>query len=286
MLDTEVYFTFLFSQSQEDLKGFTLVQFGRIFKKKNMIKIDIQKKLSNIKLKINENISQNSFTVLFGESGAGKTSILNILAGISEPDSGEIIVGDEVWFSSKKKINLPPQKREIGYLFQDYALFPNMTVFENIKFANSNISEIQKIIKIVGLQKLQNEKPDNLSGGQKQRVALARAVVRKPKLLLLDEPLSALDLKMRENLQDKILEIFENFNITVVLVSHDISEIQKLATDILQIEQGKVIKKGTPKEIFQENIIFGKIEKTLENNRFIIEIPNQHFTIGQRVKIC
>jgi len=286
VLDTEVYLNFLFSQSQEDLKGFTLVQFGRIFKKKNMIKIDIQKKLSNIKLKINENISQNSFTVLFGESGAGKTSILNILAGISEPDSGEIIVGDEVWFSSKKKINLPPQKREIGYLFQDYALFPNMTVFENIKFANSNISEIQKIIKIVGLQKLQNEKPDNLSGGQKQRVALARAVVRKPKLLLLDEPLSALDLKMRENLQDKILEIFENFNITVVLVSHDISEIQKLATDILQIEQGKVIKKGTPKEIFQENIIFGKIEKTLENNRFIIEIPNQHFTIGQRVKIC
>ena len=286
MLDTEVYLNFLFSQSQEDLKGFTLVQFGRIFKKKNMIKIDIQKKLSNIELKINENISQNSFTVLFGESGAGKTSILNILAGISEPDSGEIIVGDEVWFSSKKKINLPPQKREIGYLFQDYALFPNMTVFENIKFANSNISEIQKIIKIVGLQKLQNEKPANLSGGQKQRVALARAVVRKPKLLLLDEPLSALDLKMRENLQDKILEIFENFNITVVLVSHDISEIQKLATDILQIEQGKVIKKGTPKEIFKENIIFGKIEKTLENNRFIIEIPNQHFTIGQRVKIC
>jgi len=286
VLDTEVYLNFLFSQSQEDLKGFTLVQFGRIFKKKNMIKIDIQKKLSNIELKINENISQNSFTVLFGESGAGKTSILNILAGISEPDSGEIIVGDEVWFSSKKKINLPPQKREIGYLFQDYALFPNMTVFENIKFANSNISEIQKIIKIVGLQKLQNEKPANLSGGQKQRVALARAVVRKPKLLLLDEPLSALDLKMRENLQDKILEIFENFNITVVLVSHDISEIQKLATDILQIEQGKVIKKGTPKEIFKENIIFGKIEKTLENNRFIIEIPNQHFTIGQRVKIC
>ena len=251
-----------------------------------MIKIDIQKKLSNIELKIQERISQNSFTVLFGESGAGKTSILNILAGISQPDFGEIIVSDEVWFSSKQKINLPPQKRQIGYLFQDYALFPNMTVFENIKFANSNLSEVRKIIKIVGLESLQNEKPENLSGGQKQRVALARAVVRKPKLLLLDEPLSALDLKMRLNLQDKILEIFENFNITIILVSHDILEIQKLATNILKIESGKVIKKGTPKEIFQEDIIFGKVEKIIDKNRFIIEMKNQNFQIGQRVKIC
>ena len=251
-----------------------------------MIKINIQKKLSNIELEINENIYKNSLTVLFGESGAGKSSILNILAGNIKPDFGEIVVGNDIWFSSENNINLPPQQREIGYLFQDYALFPNMTVLENIKFANSNISEVNDIIRIVDLENLKNERPENLSGGQKQRVALARAVVRKPKLLLLDEPLSALDLKMRNNLQDKILEIFEKLNMTIILVSHDISEIQKLSTYILQIEQGKIINKGTSKEIFKTNTVFGKIEQNIGKNRFIIEIPNNNFQIGQRIKIC
>jgi len=251
-----------------------------------VIKINIQKKLSNIELEINENIYKNSLTVLFGESGAGKSSILNILAGNIKPDFGEIVVGNDIWFSSENNINLPPQQREIGYLFQDYALFPNMTVLENIKFANSNISEVNDIIRIVDLENLKNERPENLSGGQKQRVALARAVVRKPKLLLLDEPLSALDLKMRNNLQDKILEIFEKLNMTIILVSHDISEIQKLSTYILQIEQGKIINKGTSKEIFKTNTVFGKIEQNIGKNRFIIEIPNNNFKIGQRIKIC
>ena len=247
-----------------------------------MIELDFEKKLhgsnGEMNLQISEDIQKNSFVTLFGESGAGKSSILNILAGISNPDRGEIIVDGKCWFSSKNRINLPPQKRSIGYLFQDYALFPNMSIEENISYAlgNRDKKDIEKILEIMELKSLRKEKPNNLSGGQKQRVALARAVIRKPKILLLDEPLSALDSVMREKLQNELLSVHKEFEVTTILVSHDISEIYKLATDILKIKDGKIIERGSPSEIFGGS---KESENNLEFFGEVIEIYENHYLI-------
>jgi molybdate transport system ATP-binding protein len=191
---------------------------------------------------------RGSLVTLYGPSGAGKTTILRIVAGLTTAESGLIQFDEEVWFDPRQKINLPPQKRRIGFVFQDYALFPNMTVRENLEYAlekGEKSPVIEELIHVMDLEQLQKRKPDTLSGGQKQRVALARALVRKPKLLLLDEPLSALDTEMRLKLQDHILKVHKQFNLTTILVSHDLAEIYKMSDKILILENGKVIQHGS-----------------------------------------
>jgi molybdate transport system ATP-binding protein len=225
-----------------------------------MIELSIQKVLnfSNgvMPLDVQLNIKEGEFIGFYGSSGAGKTSLLRILAGLLEPDSGEIIINNTTWFSSKQSINLSPQRRQVGFVFQDYALFPNMTVKENLLFAlkkgqNSNI--IKELIELTELGSLQNIKPKLLSGGQQQRVALARALVQQPKLLLLDEPLSALDVTMRHQLQDYLLETHKSYGITTVLVSHDINELSRLVDKVVELKQGKVIGIHEPNEIFKRS---------------------------------
>ena len=163
-------------------------------------------------LDVSLTFEKGQFIAIYGNSGAGKTTILRILAGLTEAEKVQIKVGDEVWDDSQKKFHLPVQKRSIGFVFQDFALFPNLTVKENLEFAlskNDSKGIVPELIELMELQSLQNSKPQNLSGGQKQRVALARAIVRKPEILLLDEPLSALDDEMRFKLQDYILKIHQ-----------------------------------------------------------------------------
>ena len=179
-----------------------------------MIKIDIHKKLkaydSEMNLRIKCKIKKGELVTLYGESGAGKTSTLRILAGLLKPDKGEITINEVSWIDTKNKIFLAPQKRNIGYVFQDYALFPNMSVLQNLEFASGkgqNKKVITELIEMMELGDLQNRKPQTLSGGQQQRVALARALVCKPNILLLDEPLAALDYKIRLKLQDYITRI-------------------------------------------------------------------------------
>ena len=169
-----------------------------------MITIHINKELQSstgeMPLNVDISLEAGSLLTLFGNSGAGKTSILRMLAGLFEPDSGKIIVNDRVWFDSENKINIQPQKRNVGMVFQDYALFPNMTVKQNLEFALQKRQRnviVTELIEIMELGILQNRKPHTLSGGQRQRVALARALVPKPEILLLDEPLAALDNEMR-----------------------------------------------------------------------------------------
>ena len=159
-----------------------------------------------------------------------------------------IKVGDKIFFD--EKTNLAPQKRNIGFLFQDYALFENMNVFKNLLFANNDENLANKLLEICELKSLKNAKIGELSGGQKQRVALARAVMRKPEILLLDEPLSALDNAMREKLQDYLLTLHDEFKMSVILVSHDIAEIYKLCSKIFVLENGKISRSGSASEIF------------------------------------
>ncbi len=222
-----------------------------------MIHIDIVKPLNlasgMMDLEVDIKINDGAFVAFYGQSGAGKTTLLRILSGLETPKEGKIEVDGEVWFDSSTKINKPAQKRGVGFVFQDFALFPNMTVKENLLYAlkkGDTKTYVDEVMEVVGLSELHARYPHQLSGGQKQRVALARAVVCKPKILLLDEPLSALDAQMRSKLQDKLLEVHKLFGMTTVLVSHDVGEIFKLCGDVVWIENGHIKSKGTPKQIF------------------------------------
>ena len=221
-----------------------------------MLEIKIKKSMltseGKANLEINTEINSNDLLCVFGHSGAGKTTLLRILAGLIKPEKGRIVLGDEVWFDADKKINLTPQQRNVGYMFQDYALFPNMTVRRNIEFAQKakNPEEVDNLLHHFGLEALQKQYPAKLSGGQKQRIALARALAAKPNLLLLDEPLSALDYDMRLNLQDEILKAHEMLNSVTLLVSHDKEEVRKLASSVVMLRNGVVLNQGKPEDVF------------------------------------
>jgi len=215
-----------------------------------MIKIDINKKLhganGEMDLVVNLDITQGDFVALAGQSGSGKTTLLRILAGL-EDATGTIKVGDEVWLEGKKA--LPSQKRKIGFVFQDYALFPNMSVEENLLFVQKDKELADKLLALTELSELRDRLPNTLSGGQKQRVSLCRAMMNKPKILLMDEPLSALDPKMRTKLQHEILTLHKEFGTTTIMVSHDPSEIYRLASRVVVLNLGEIINDGTPKDV-------------------------------------
>lgn len=223
-----------------------------------MIEIDIRKKLFSAQgeftLAMQMNIGQGEFISLFGQSGAGKTTLLRCLAGLEKPDSGSIKVKGETWFDSKSGFMLPARLRRAGYMFQDYALFPNMSVRGNMEFAlrpGANEQRVSELIELMGLGELQQRRPDTLSGGQKQRVALARALASEPQLLLLDEPFSALDHAIRVRLQDEVLRLQRHFGLTTVMVSHDIGEVYKLSQRVMVMEQGSIANQGSPAEVFK-----------------------------------
>lgn len=215
-----------------------------------MIKININKDLhgaiGKMYLDINIDIKKHSFIALTGLSGSGKTTLLRVLAGL-EKSHGTIQVDDQIW--QDQNIFLKPQKRQIGFVFQDYALFENMSVIDNLLFVKKDQELAEHLLKITNLKELKDRMPTSLSGGQKQRVSLCRAMMNKPKLLLMDEPLSALDPAMRNKLQHEILALHKEFNTTTIMVSHDPSEIYKLANRVIVLEEGKVIKDGIPKDV-------------------------------------
>jgi molybdate transport system ATP-binding protein len=214
-----------------------------------------------LQLDVQTSIEAGSFVTLFGPSGAGKTSILRMLAGLSNPDRGKIRVNGVTWFDSDKRINLSPQKRSIGFVFQDYALFPNLTVRENVAYAADKNEPrwVDELLGLAGLASLQHRLPGALSGGQKQRVALARAIARKPAILLLDEPLSALDIELRSQLQDDLARLHQRFGLTTLLVSHDVGEVFKLSQRVLRLEGGRIVQSGTPAAVFLQRRVAGKL---------------------------
>jgi molybdate transport system ATP-binding protein len=198
-------------------------------------------------------INERRFTALFGPSGAGKSTLLRMIAGLTDPDSGVISMDGEIWFDSTNKINVSPQKRRVGLVFQDYALFPAMTVEKNISYGirgPSDKDRVDYLMEAFDLKGLCKRYPETLSGGQKQRVALARALANRPRILLLDEPLSALDPAMRSMLQDELARVYRDMPVITFLVSHDMGEIFKLASSMFHIKEGKIIASGPPGNIF------------------------------------
>lgn len=243
-----------------------------------------------------------------GPSGSGKTTLLKILAGLVTPDSGKLQVEGETWFDSAQNINRPPQHRDIGFVFQDYALFPNMTVRENLEFAFSDGIEYGRlgaVMEMLDISAIANQRPETLSGGQKQRVALGRALIRRPKLLLLDEPLSALDPEMRSKLQQDLKTVASNFDGVMILVSHDPAEIMQLTDQVVVLESGRIERSGTPAGLFlsqtgQEkqpgiaeiiNILPKQKILIIKSDYGMLSIPfreheSRHLQIGDKISIA
>lgn len=256
-----------------------------------MIKLDFKKRLKSangwIDLVVSKEIDKRDFLTLFGKSGSGKTTFLRILAGLEVPDEGLIVVDNQVWFDSAKKINLTTQKRGVGFVFQDYALFEHMSVKKNLLFAQKKQDEakIDEILKLMEIDSLAHSMPQNLSGGQKQRVAVARALMSEPKLLLLDEPLSALDLEMRQKLQNELLEVHNRFDITSFLVSHDIDEVSRLSNRVFHIDLGEIIADDTPSNLFKDRYKQAKIISINGNNINILLDSSANLNIGSYIKV-
>ena len=198
---------------------------------------------------------ENELAVLFGYSGAGKSLTLQLIAGLLKPDAGRIAVNGQVLFDSLERINLPPQRRSLGYVFQDLALFPHMTVRQNIAYGATGLPRVARhqrvgeMLEIFHLEGLADKPPAEISGGQKQRVALARALIRRPQALLLDEPFSALDNPLRREMRQVLKQIHEEFTIPVILVTHDLLEAASLADTIFIYQGGKIVQSGSPQEI-------------------------------------
>ena len=215
-----------------------------------MIEIAVHKRLIGssgpMKLDLSLELAEKSFVAVAGESGSGKTTLLRILAGLEKAE-GKINVSGKEWLRRGK--SLPPQEREIGFVFQDYALFDNMTVEKNLLFVNKDRELAKHLLELTELSKMKERYPGTLSGGQKQRVALCRALMNRPKILLMDEPLSALDPSMRSRLQQDILKLHREFGTTTLMVSHDPSEIYRLADRVILLDHGKIKRDGNPKEV-------------------------------------
>ena len=211
---------------------------------------------ASIRVKLHRPMATFSLTVLFGPSGAGKSTTLRCLAGLDMPDRGIIRFGDEIWFDAERNIFLPPQQRNIGYLFQDYALFPHLTVRQNVAYGlrkfsaplrRQRIEEITSLLEIGGLE---HRFPRQLSGGQQQRVALARTLVCRPRLLLLDEPLSALDAPTRHQLRRQLRHWLVQLQISTLLVTHDRSEALAFGDHLALFHAGRVCQNGPVQEVF------------------------------------
>ncbi|MBI5141779.1 MAG: ATP-binding cassette domain-containing protein [Nitrospirae bacterium] len=218
------------------------------------LQVSLQKKLNGFNLDIGWEI-RNELAVLFGFSGAGKSMTLQLIAGLMRPDNGRVSLDDTIYYDSVTNTDFPANKRPFGYVFQNLALFPHMTVIGNILYGAPSAQKHEKMnhalemIRAFRLAGLEGRYPHEISGGQKQRVAVARALMRRPRALLLDEPFSALDRPLRIEMRGFLREVRDEFNIPVILVTHDFEEASAIADKVIIYEHGRIAQTGTPEEI-------------------------------------
>lgn len=204
--------------------------------------VSIRKKLTYFDLDIEVSCHDEELLAMIGPSGSGKTTLVRMIAGLERPDEGHIRYGDEVWFDSSRNIHTPPQKRRLGYVFQDYTLFPHLTLRENAAFAAEDQSKADDLLARFGIHHLRDRKPNLVSGGERQRCAICQALARNPRVLLLDEPFSALDFMTRRRLREDIKRIRNEEIFPILYVTHDIHEAFSLADNILPIVEGRIDK--------------------------------------------
>ncbi|WP_438464982.1 molybdenum ABC transporter ATP-binding protein [Marinomonas sp. PE14-40] len=210
------------------------------------LNVKIRKRFGNTSLAFSFELPKTGVTMIYGPSGAGKTSLINMLSGLTNPDMGKIKFGDDVMFDSHSHVNVKANKRQIGYVFQDARLFPHLNVNQNLFYASKseNNDEAKSLIKLLALNSLLKRMPNTLSGGEKQRVAIGRALLSKPKLLLLDEPLASLDQAKKKELLGYFKRLVKQLNIPIIMVSHDEKEAMALADNLILIDKGKVVNYG------------------------------------------
>lgn len=232
-------------------------------------------------------IAEGEFFSMLGPSGSGKTTVLRLIAGFEQPTAGVIKLFDQ------DVSNMPPFERDVNTVFQDYALFPHMTVSQNVEYGltvrgvSKNLREqrTKEVLSLVRLQDLGDRKPSQLSGGQRQRVALARAIVVKPKVLLLDEPLGALDLKLREQMQVELKQIQRELGITFIFVTHDQDEALSLSDRIAVFNKGTIVQLGTPQEIYNKPVDHFVADFVGSSNYFDSEESKKYFLLNGPVII-
>ncbi|MGR5227096.1 molybdenum ABC transporter ATP-binding protein ModC [Photobacterium damselae] len=210
------------------------------------LQIKIKQQLGDLALDVAVNLPLSGITAIFGRSGAGKTSFINVLSGLTQPDEGAIHLGSHCLVDTARKLCLPPEKRNIGYVFQDARLFPHYTVKGNLNYGcrEKDPYHFNDVVKLLGIEALLNRYPASLSGGEKQRVAIGRALLTKPDMLLMDEPLASLDLPRKQELMPYLEQLAKQVNIPIVYVTHSLDEILRLADHMVMLNQGKVVASG------------------------------------------
>ncbi|GAL02673.1 molybdenum transport ATP-binding protein ModC [Photobacterium aphoticum] len=211
-----------------------------------MIRIHVKQTLGDLNLDVDLSLPMQGITAIFGRSGAGKTSLINVISGLTKPDEGRIALGDHVLFDHQQGIQQPPEKRKIGYVFQDARLFPHYTVSGNLKYGcrHPDPAQFASVTALLGIDHLLNRYPASLSGGEKQRVAIGRALLSNPDMLLMDEPLASLDLPRKQELMPYLERLTKEVNIPILYVTHSLDEILRLADHMVMINQGKVVVSG------------------------------------------
>ncbi|KAA8728986.1 molybdenum ABC transporter ATP-binding protein ModC [Ewingella americana] len=243
-----------------------------------MLELDFSQQLGDLTLQVTQNLPAQGITAIFGLSGAGKTSLINAIGGLTKPDAGRIALNNRPLFDAEKGICLPPEKRRIGYVFQDARLFPHYRVQGNLQYgmAASMRGQFDSIVALLGIGPLLNRFPLTLSGGEKQRVAIGRALLTAPEILLMDEPLAALDLPRKRELMPYLEKLAKEVNIPILYVTHSLDEILRLAEKVLVLDNGSVLAMGDLEEVWASNIMRPWLPREEQSSVLNVSVLEHH----------
>lgn len=243
------------------------------------LSFSISKQLEKLPVNVTAVCAKGTLTAIVGPSGSGKTTLIRMLAGLETPDSGTIQCGSTVWYSLTDNIAVRPQHRHVGMVFQDYTLFPHLTVEKNIRFAAVTPTNVPDLLRNFGIEHIRNKKPCCISGGERQRAAFCQALAREPVALLLDEPFSALDVTTRRKLQELLLDIKQELQIPIIHVTHDLEEAALLGDTIIAMEHGQL----SPDWLTNQLLAAQKASKNTIAPKICNQIP--HTSLSQQLNI-
>ncbi len=243
-----------------------------------MLELNFSQTLGTHRLQVAENLPASGITAVFGVSGAGKTSLINAISGLTRPEQGRIVLNERVLYDAEKKICLPPEKRRVGYVFQDARLFPHYNVLGNLRYgmAKSMAGQFDKLVALLGIEQLLERLPGGLSGGEKQRVAIGRALLTAPELLLLDEPLASLDIPRKRELLPYLQRLAREINIPVLYVSHSLDEIVHLADKVMVLEAGAVKAFGNLEDVWGSSVMNPWLPQEQQSSILKVSVLEQH----------
>lgn len=243
-----------------------------------MLELNFSQTLGTHRLQVAESLPASGITAIFGVSGAGKTSLINAISGLTRPEQGRIVLNERVLYDAEEKICLPPEKRQVGYVFQDARLFPHYNVLGNLRYgmAKSMAGQFDKLVTLLGIEPLLDRLPGGLSGGEKQRVAIGRALLTAPELLLLDEPLASLDIPRKRELLPYLQRMAREINIPVLYVSHSLDEILHLADKVMVLEAGTVKAFGNLEDVWGSSVMNPWLPQEQQSSILKVSVLEHH----------